>query len=144
MLLWSVVVSCFCRAKWRLWSVSDQMAGVKSMCFVFSNWFDGRSSVNNGFGRYSLQRGERDARDRLELTMSVRVGKEKKASKSRGMLGLKRLISWGDLALHESGRNEPWNGVREVAQLCLRPHQIHNGRVLPWKQSPAIAKQLNN
>ena len=107
------------------------------MCFVFSNCFDGRSYVNNGFGRYSLQRGERDARDRLELTMGVRVEKEKKRGKSRGMLGLKRLISsGGDLALDESGRNLG-NGVREVALLP-------DSDCCPGNNRPPSPNKLNN
>lgn len=45
MLLWSAVVNCFCRAKWRLWSGRDQMAGMKSMCLAIVSTEDHLSTM---------------------------------------------------------------------------------------------------
>jgi hypothetical protein len=37
-----------CRAKWRLWSVPDQMAGVKSMCLAIVSTEDHLSTMALG------------------------------------------------------------------------------------------------
>lgn len=136
-------MNCFCRAKWRLWSGRDQMAGMKSMCLAIV-WTEDHPSTM-ALGEYSLWRVEIDDndRDRLELTMRVRVEKEKKKQESRD--AWTRLISsGGELALDESGRNLGTECGKSPSGAWGPIRYVHNGECCPGNNRPASAKQLNN